>query len=67
MPVSYLMSGGVSLRSLLPGAAFPLVRPLERGLTPWMSSLTMIARIRLERITTYGYAAGAAVRDSQLV
>ena len=30
MPVAYLVSGGVSMRSLLPGSAYPFVRAAER-------------------------------------
>jgi SAM-dependent methyltransferase len=30
MPLSYLLSGGVSMRSLLPGIAFPIFRRLEK-------------------------------------
>ena len=30
MPIAYLASGGVSMRALLPGSAYPLVRSLER-------------------------------------
>lgn len=30
MPIAYLASGGVSMRSLLPGSAYPAVRSIER-------------------------------------
>ena len=30
MPISYLISGGVSMRSLVPGWSYPLVRGLEK-------------------------------------
>jgi SAM-dependent methyltransferase len=49
MPVRYLLSGGVSLRSLVPGAAYRPVRWLEGLLRPWMGRLAMFARIVLDR------------------
>lgn len=52
MPLRYLVSGGVSLRSLAPGWSFPLWRGLERALAPWNRSLAMFARIVLERQRT---------------
>jgi hypothetical protein len=50
MPLAYLLSGGVSLRSLLPGFAFDLVRGLEAALTPFDDALAMFALIVLRRI-----------------
>lgn len=47
MPVSYLLSGGVSMRSLLPGAAYGLVRAIEGCLRPFASRLGMFALIVL--------------------
>lgn len=49
MPVSYLLSGGVSLRSLVPGWSFGAVRGAERLLQPWMGRLAMFAHLVLER------------------
>ncbi len=49
MPVGYLLSGGVSMRALLPGFAFGAVRRVERLLSPWMHGLAMFAKIVLTR------------------
>lgn len=49
MPFSYLLSGGVSMRALLPEGAFGLVRWVEKRLDPWLSQLAMFAFILLER------------------
>jgi SAM-dependent methyltransferase len=49
MPVSYILSGGLRMRSLVPGGAFRIVRFLERLATPWMDTIAMFARIVLER------------------
>jgi SAM-dependent methyltransferase len=49
MPFRYLLSGGMSLRSLMPACTFGLWRGLESVLSPWMSSLAMFAQIVLER------------------
>jgi SAM-dependent methyltransferase len=49
MPFRYLVSGGLSLRSLAPAASFPLWRGLERALSPWSGQLAMFAHIVLER------------------
>jgi SAM-dependent methyltransferase len=49
MPVRYLLSGGVSLRSLMPGWSFTAWRGIERLLDPWMRSLAMFATIVLRR------------------
>lgn len=47
MPLAYLLSGGVSLRPLMPGSAYPWVRRLER----WIGEdrYGMFALIELER------------------
>jgi SAM-dependent methyltransferase len=50
MPVRYLLSGGVSLRSLQPGWTFPLWRSLERALKPYWPAMAMFARIVIRRI-----------------
>lgn len=49
MPFRYLVSGGVSRRSLMPGAATPLWRLVERGLDPLRDRLALFAEIVLER------------------
>ena len=50
MPFVYLLSGGVSLRSLVPGWSFAPIRALERALAPWQRSLAMFALIVLRRL-----------------
>ncbi len=49
MPIRYLLSGGVSMRALLPNWSFPLVKTLERTCQPAMASLAMFAHITLAR------------------
>ena len=49
MPFRYLVSGGVSMRSLAPGWSFGLCRGFEQALKPWMRSLGMFATIVLSR------------------
>ena len=49
MPFRYLLSGGVSLRSLAPGWSFGLWRHLERPLGRWSNELAMFAQIVLRR------------------
>jgi SAM-dependent methyltransferase len=49
MPFRYLLSGGVSLRSLAPAATFGAWRALERALSPWMAHWAMFAVVRLRR------------------
>src|SRR5262245_17352010 len=49
MPFRYLLSGGVSLRTLMPGWSFGICRQTERTLQPWMNKLAMFARIKLVR------------------
>lgn len=65
MPLRYLLSGGVSLRSLAPGWTFGWWRGVERLLTPLNGKLAMFALIVLERTAggdaTPGGAPGAAV------
>lgn len=50
MPFSYLLSGGLSMRSFVPGAAYGPVRWLERHLRPCEDLLAMFACISLERV-----------------
>ena len=49
MPFCYLVSGGVSLRILLPGWSFRLWRGLENLLHPAINNLAMFAQILLIR------------------
>jgi SAM-dependent methyltransferase len=49
MPFRYLVSGGVSLRSLAPGWSFGAWRALEKVMTPWMRHWGMFAQIVLDR------------------
>jgi len=49
MPFRYLVSGGVSMRGLAPGWAYPLVKGLEALLSPLDRYLAMFAVIVLER------------------
>jgi len=50
MPFCYLLSGGISLRSFLPGWAFKPIRKLELGLEPWIGYWAMFATLRLVRL-----------------
>lgn len=49
MPLRYLVSGGISLRSLMPGWTFGLWRALEALLNPLRQYLGMFAKIVLVR------------------
>jgi len=49
MPFRYLISGGVSMRSLTPGFSYPAWSRIERWLEPWMRSWAMFALIVLRR------------------
>jgi SAM-dependent methyltransferase len=49
MPFRYLVSGGVSMRTLMPGFLTPLWRGLEACLTPFNDALAMFAFIVLEK------------------
>lgn len=49
MPFSYLLSGGVSMRPLMPGWAYRIARGLEHLLSPWNLRLAMFALIVLEK------------------
>ncbi len=49
MPFRYLVSGGVSLRALMPGWTFGAWRGLERMIDPWMKTWAMFALIVLRR------------------
>jgi hypothetical protein len=50
MPFLYLVSGGVSLRSLAPGWSFELWYQLENALERWNNHLAMFAQIVLRRL-----------------
>jgi SAM-dependent methyltransferase len=50
MPFRYVLSGGVSMRSLMPGWSFPAWRRLEHWLDPWMDRIAMFAKIVLRRV-----------------
>jgi SAM-dependent methyltransferase len=49
MPFRYLLSGGVSLRSLQPGWTTRAWRAVEALFTPWMDQLGMFARVEVRR------------------
>jgi SAM-dependent methyltransferase len=49
MPFRYLLSGGVSMRCLVPHVTFALWKAAERALTPVMSHVAMFAEITLVR------------------
>lgn len=49
MPVRYLLSGGVSMRALLPSWSFGLVKAAEQACQPVMGSLAMFAHVALRR------------------
>ena len=49
MPFRYLVSGGVSMRQLMPAATFGLWRQIESCLGPWPHHWSMFAFIHLER------------------
>lgn len=49
MPFRYVISGGVSMRSLMPAWTFTVWRSVERALTPLNGQLGMFAQIVLER------------------
>jgi SAM-dependent methyltransferase len=46
-PFLYLLSGGVSMKNLVPAGLFPLIRRLESALTPFMKHIAMFANIVL--------------------
>lgn len=49
MPFSYLLSGGISLRSLAPSRSYRYWRLVEACLQPWISSWAMFALIVVKR------------------
>ena len=48
-PMRYLMSGGLTLRQLLPGFAYPVVRALECLLSPANNLLGMFMTVIIEK------------------
>ncbi|MSR77485.1 MAG: class I SAM-dependent methyltransferase [Candidatus Omnitrophica bacterium] len=48
LPFAYLLSGGVSMRSLMPGWTFGFWQGVERALSPWMKHWAMYAKIVLK-------------------
>jgi SAM-dependent methyltransferase len=50
MPFRYLVSGGVSLRSLTPGWTFGMWSALEKCIDPWARHLGMFAHVVLARL-----------------
>ena len=49
MPFRYLLSGGLSYRSFMPGWSFPVWRWVEDRLDPWAHLLAMFALVVLRR------------------
>jgi len=49
MPFSYLISGGVSMRSLAPGWSYSIIRSIEKSMTRWNRYIAMFAMIILRK------------------
>lgn len=49
LPFRYLLSGGISMRCLMPGCIHWFWKIAENALKPWMKSLAMFAEIKLVR------------------
>jgi SAM-dependent methyltransferase len=49
MPFRYLVSGGISMRSLMPGITYPMWRRIESALSPWAAELSMFAFFSIRR------------------
>jgi len=49
MPFRYLVSGGVSMRNLMPQAAWRIWQALEIAVTPWVDQLGMFALYSIRR------------------
>ncbi len=49
MPFLYIVSGGISMRSLMPAASFSFWRSFENMLSPWMKYIAMFAQITLKK------------------
>ncbi|HLY24784.1 MAG TPA: methyltransferase domain-containing protein [Aggregatilineales bacterium] len=54
MPFRYLVSGGVTMRSFMPGWSFGLWHSFENILSPWMNQLGMFALIVLAKKAPHG-------------
>jgi hypothetical protein len=50
MPFSFLISGGLSMKSLLPAASYGVLKKLESILTPWMNQIALFALFTIEKI-----------------
>ena len=50
MPFRYLLSGGVSLRTLVPECSFVIWRAIEGALSSWNSLFAMFAQVVLRRV-----------------
>ena len=50
MPFQYLVSGGVSMRQLMPDWSYQVWDGIEKSLTPWMNSLAMFAYICVKKV-----------------
>lgn len=53
-PFRYLISGGVSMRNLMPGWTHGLWRQIENNLRPWMKTWAMFAQITLVKVKIPG-------------
>jgi hypothetical protein len=49
MPFRYIVSGGISMRTLMPCFSFGVWQRVELLMEPWMSTWAMFARITLRR------------------
>jgi len=49
MPLAYLVSGGVSMRSLMPGWSYALWRGVEGMMSPWNERVAMFAFVVLRK------------------
>ena len=52
MPIRYLLSGGLTRKTLLPAWMYPSIYGLEKALSPWNKHLAMFAHIILEKKTS---------------
>ena len=62
MPIRYLLSGGVSLRSLAPAWSFGAVKAIERALMRWPDRFAMFAGICLVKTGAAGVVSATAAR-----
>jgi hypothetical protein len=54
IPFCYLLLGGLSLRSLMPGWTYPFWSLVEAAFRPWIHSWAMFAKIVLKRLPKCG-------------